>query len=145
MATDSTINGLPTATLPLTGSENIALDQSITTVKTTVLEIKKDRVFSINSSASITPDSDNYDYYKIKALAVNAVINLPNSVAPYDTQRLRLEISDVGVAKNLTFDAGYRKTLTLPTQTHPNRTIYLDMTFNSIAGTWDIIWWAETL
>jgi hypothetical protein len=145
MAADSTISSLPAATLPLTGNENVPFDQSGTTVFTTILQIKKDRVSEITTGASITPDSDNSDYYRVKELNINAVVNLPNSALPYTSQKLRLEINDNGVARTLTFDAAYRTTTTLPTQTHPTKTIYIDMIYNGSAGTWDIIWWAETL
>lgn len=98
-----------------------------------------ERVTSVASSATPTPNADTDDGYRLTALAVAAAFVTPTGT-PTDLQPMVISILDNGTIRALSFDAGYRVVgVVLPTTTVASKLIIIGMLYNSVAIKWDII------
>jgi len=100
------------------------------------------RVTTITSSATPTPNANTDDLYKITALASAALLTNPTGT-PTDGQALLIRIKDNGTARLLTFDTQYRFSTdqAAPTTTVLSKTIYLGFVWNSTDSKWDCLGW----
>lgn len=97
------------------------------------------RVQSTASSATPTPNADDYDMLKITALAADATFGAPTGT-PTEGQPFVIRIKDDGTARALAYNSIYRAIgLTLPTTTVIGKLIYLGMIYNSTSTKWDVI------
>jgi len=98
------------------------------------------RVTSITSSATPTPNSDTTDEYTITALAAAALLTNPTGT-PTEGQTLLVRIKDNGTARALTFDTLYRfsSDQPAPTTTVINKTLYMGFTYNFTDTKWDCL------
>ena len=97
------------------------------------------RIGSITSSATVTPDIDSCDVFLVTALAVGATISSPSGT-PTDGQKLIIRIKDNGTARSLSWNSVYRSVgVTLPANTTSNKTIYVGLMYNDAAGQWDCL------
>ncbi len=104
-----------------------------------------ERVGTVASSATPTPNADTDDEFTVTALAVNATFGAPTGT-PNNGQPLIIRIKDAGVAKTLTFNAIYRAIgVIFPTTTVAGKTIYLGFIWNSNDSKWDCVGTAEEL
>ena len=97
------------------------------------------RVFTVNTATSPTPDSDNYDVVAVTALASAAAWSAPSGT-PTHGQKLIIRIKDDGTARALTYNAIYRAVgATLPTTTVISKSLYLGFIYNSTDTKWDLV------
>lgn len=97
------------------------------------------RVTSVASSATPTPDADTTDLYLITALAAAAAFGAPTGT-PAQGQKLIIRIKDNGTARALSWNAIYRVIgTTLPLTTVISKTLYLGFMYNSTDTKWDLL------
>lgn len=98
------------------------------------------RVTTIASSATPTPNADTDDEYTITALAASALLTNTTGT-PTEGQSLLIRIKDNGTARALTFDTQYRFSIDLsaPTTTIINKTLYIAFIWNNIDSKWDCV------
>lgn len=96
------------------------------------------RVTTIASSATPTPNGDTSDVFTVTALAANATFGAPTGT-PVNCQPLTLRITDNGTARTLAWNAIYRSFYgaVLPYTTVINKTLYIELMWNSASSTWD--------
>lgn len=148
----------------LTGAELIEIVQSGASVKTTLddlpvsvataaaiasdvatingnLALKRNiipRSVGIASDANPTPNADTTDLFYVSLLAADAVINTPSGT-PHDGQLLTIRITSDATPRLLSFDPIYLfpSSITAPTTTVANETVYLDFIYNSLSSKWE--------
>jgi hypothetical protein len=98
------------------------------------------RINTIASSATPTPNGDTTDLYTITALAEEATIGAPTGT-PTNGQVLKIRIKDNGTARVLNWNAIYRASsdLALPATTVLSKTLYLGFIYNSTDTKWDLL------
>lgn len=97
------------------------------------------RVTSVASSATPTPDVSTTDQYNLTALAAAAAFGIPTGT-PTDGQKLIIRIKDNGTARALTWNAIYRAVgADLPSTTVISKTTYVGCIYNSADTKWDIV------
>lgn len=98
------------------------------------------RAFSTTSSATPTPDINNYDLYALTALAAAPTFGAPTGT-PLDGQGLMFRIKDNGTARALIYNAIYRAStdLALPSTTIISKTLYMGFIYNAADTKWDLI------
>lgn len=98
------------------------------------------RIVSIASSSTPTPNGDTTDIYELTALAVGATFGAPTGT-PNDGDKLIIRIKDNGTAQSLAWNAIYRfsSDLAAPTTTVISKTMYLGFIYNSADSKWDNI------
>lgn len=102
------------------------------------------RTVSISSNATITPTLDSSDVYEVSALATNATIAAPSGTLT-NNRKLLIKIKDNGTARTLNWNAIYRAiSVTLPTTTVINKTVYVGCIYNFADSTWDVLAVAQT-
>lgn len=125
------------------GSDNFTFDNGIvrkTKVQTLTNKTITQRVTTIVSSATPTPNADTTDEYTITALASAALLTNPTGT-PTEGQTLLVRIKDNGTARALTFDTLYRfsSNQPAPTTTVIGKTIYLGFVYNFDDTKWDCL------
>jgi len=96
-------------------------------------------ISSTTSAASITPDTDTYDTYKLTAQAAALSIVNPTGSA-YDMQELLIYIKDNGTARALSFGTIYSGIMSaLPTTTTAGKQMILYFVYNSTTVKWELI------
>ncbi len=94
------------------------------------------RTQSIVSSATIVPDSDQYDLIDVTALAVAASIAAPLGT-PVNGQRLLFRLLDNGVSHSLTWASAYISGgITLPGATTAGKVQHLGFFYDSNLSKW---------
>lgn len=131
------------------GINNWTFDAGIVRIsKTQTLTNKRitQRVTSITSSATPTPNADTDDEYVITALAAAAAFVTPSG-APTEGQTLLIRIKDNGTARALSFDSGYRFSTDqpAPTTTVIGKTMYLGFVYNFTDSKWDCLGWINNI
>ena len=102
-----------------------------------------ERVTTIASSATPTPDLDSDDLYIITALAEAATVWAP-TWTPLEWQKLIIRIKDNGTARALSWNAIFRAWDTaLPTTTVLSKTMYCWFIYNSTDTKWDLLWYND--
>lgn len=98
------------------------------------------RVTTITSSSTPTPNADTTDEYTITALAAAALLTNPTGT-PTEGQTLLVRIKDNGTARALTFDTLYRFSTDqpAPTTTVISKTMYLGFVYNFTDTKWDCL------
>jgi len=98
------------------------------------------RVTTITSSSTPTPNADTDDLFKVTALAAAALLTNPTGT-PTAGQTLLIRIKDNGTARALTFDTLYRfsSDQPAPTTTVINKTLYLGFVYNFDDTKWDCL------
>lgn len=126
--------------LTLTNSAQLAAKASLTGAETLTNKRITQRVVSITSSATPTPNADTTDEYTITALAASALLTNPTGT-PTEGQTLLVRIKDNGTARALSFDTLYRFSTDqpAPTTTVINKTLYLGFTYNFTDTKWDCL------
>lgn len=100
-------------------------------------QIEGVRSVGVASSATPTPNVDTTDLYFLSGLAENATFGAPTGTLT-DGRKLIIRIKDNGTARTLAWHAVYRAiTVTLPTVTIPNETLYLGLIYNAVDSKWD--------
>lgn len=114
---------------------------SVTSTNTVTLTNKRitQRLTTITSSSTPTPDSDASDMFTVTALAANATFAAPTGT-PTDGQTLLIRIKDNGTARTLAWNAAYRAgDIALPTTTVLSKTMYCQFIYNSADSKWDFV------
>ena len=94
---------------------------------------------TVASSATLTPNVDEYEQETITALSTALAINAPTGT-PSNGMKLVLRITDDGTGRGLTWNAIYQEIgVTLPTTTTANKTIYIGCIYNATATKWDVV------
>jgi len=89
------------------------------------------RVYSTTSTASPTPDIDNYECYELTALATAPTFAQPIGTG-FNFQSLIIRIKDNGTARALTWDASYvAGGVALPTTTVVSKILTLGFFYNT--------------
>jgi hypothetical protein len=101
----------------------------------------------VNSQTSTTSpwawNSDSYDQQQFTALA-NALTISADAGTPTDGQQAIFRFTDNGTARALTWTTGTSKSfrvmgVDLPTETIPNKTVYVGCIYNIAASRWDVV------
>lgn len=121
-------------------SAQLASKASLTGTETLTNKRITQRVSSITSSATPTPNADTDDEYTITALAAAALLTNPTGT-PTEGQSLLVRIKDNGTARALTFDTQYRfsSDQPAPTTTVIGKTLYMGFVWNSDDSKWDCL------
>lgn len=94
---------------------------------------------TVSSSATLTPNVDEYEQETITALSTALTIDAPTGT-PSNGLKLVLRITDDGTGRGLTWNAIYQEIgVTLPTTTTANKTIYVGLIYNATATKWDVV------
>jgi hypothetical protein len=97
------------------------------------------RVTTIASSATPTPNADTDDLYVITALGTATVFGAPTGT-PTEGQSLIIRIKDNAAARAITWNAIYRGIgVTLPTTTVVSKVLYVGFKYNASDTKWDAI------
>ena len=97
------------------------------------------RVRFITSSATPTPNIDDYDIIAITALAINTVFANPTGT-PAAGQILTLRIIDDGTPRTIGFGTAYSFLgVSNPGTTTANRTVYYQFEWNNSSSKWECI------
>jgi hypothetical protein len=97
------------------------------------------RVTSVASSATPTPDVSTTDQYNLTALAAAAAFGIPTGT-PTDGQKLIIRIKDNATARALTWNAIYRAIgVSLPSTTVISKTTYVGCIYNTADTKWDVV------
>lgn len=122
------------------GTDGYVLD--IQSGKVNKRNLRTPIVQSVTSATTITPVSEN-EVVVITAQAADFTIANPTGTWSQG-QPLKIRIKDNGVSRNITFGSDYRAIgVTLPTATTANKTIYIDIMYNSTATKWDVLYVAK--
>jgi len=104
-----------------------------------------ERVSTITSSITPTPNGDITDIFTITALAVWATIAAP-TWTPTNWQKLIIRIKDNATAQTLAWNAIYRAwDVALPTTTIISKTMYVWFIYNSNDIKWDLVAFLDNL
>lgn len=98
-------------------------------------------VSSITSSATPAINTDNCTQFEITAQAV-AITSMSSGLSgtPADGQKLILRIKDNGSPQTITWGSSWRAVgTTLPANTIPTGTIYVEAHYNSADSVWDVV------
>jgi hypothetical protein len=96
------------------------------------------RVGTVASSATPTINTDNFDLYRVTALAV-AVTSFTTNLTgtPVDGQRLIISITDNGTARAITWGAKFEaSTVALPTTTVISTRLDVEFVWNTVTAAW---------
>ena len=94
---------------------------------------------TVSSSATLTPNIDEYEQETITALSTALTINAPTGT-PSNGLKLVLRITDDGTGRALTWNAIFEVIgVTLPTTTTASKTIYVGLIYNATATKWDVV------
>jgi hypothetical protein len=97
------------------------------------------RVQSITSSATPTPNIDDYDVLEITALATGATFGAPTGT-PTNKQLFRIVIEDNGGAQTLAFNSIYRAgDITFPTTTIAGKKMILGIMYDAVDNKYDLV------
>lgn len=101
-------------------------------------ELYETRVISAVSTATLTPDVDNYDMADITAQAASLTIANPTGT-PSNGNGFVFRIKDNGTARGISFGTLYRGVgSALPTTTTLGKVMYFAMSYNSTDTKWDV-------
>lgn len=118
------------------------IDDGSDTQKVNMTALRKlfgtQRVQSIVSNASITPNVDLYDVVSITALAVNTTVNAPTGT-PIDFQTLTIRIKDDGFSKSIAWDSVFAG-VDLPTKTVASTTLTVSFVYDATLSKWSLSW-----
>lgn len=103
------------------------------------------RVGSTTSSATPTINTDNYDAYKITALAANITSMTTNlSGTPADFDNLIIRIKDDGNARTIAWGSSFEaKGVPLPETTVPNKVLTVGFLYDSATSKWGCVAMAQ--
>lgn len=97
------------------------------------------RILVDDTEATLTPNIDDYNYYRLTAQAGALSIAAPTGT-PNDGDGLLIEIQDNGTSRALTWNAIYEADsvygLALPTATVINKTHFLTFVWNDLKDKW---------
>jgi hypothetical protein len=96
-------------------------------------------VTTATTSASITPNVDNFDVFERSAQTVAFAVNAPSGT-PQDGQRIRFRMKDNGTGRALTWNAAFVGTfVALPATTIANKWMIVEFEYNAIDAVWQCI------
>lgn len=133
----------PSATASGTLTLPAATDQLIARATTDTLTNKRvtQRVVTLSSSTTFTPDGDNSDmtYMNMTGVAGTLTIAAPTGT-PTDGQKLILRIKTTN-AQTYSFNATYRfsTTTTAPTTLAAGKTDYIGLIWTAVDSKWDVV------
>jgi len=98
------------------------------------------RVYSTATTATLSPNVDNYDIFEITALAGNLTIN-DFSGTPTNGQRVMIRIRDNGTSRTITWLTNmFVARATIPSNvTRPNTWSYFVFQYHSDTSNWEVI------
>jgi len=99
------------------------------------------RVGSVASSATPTINTDNYDAYKITALATNITSFTTNlSGTPVDFQKLTIRILDNGTGRTVAWGTSFQAMgADLPTATTAGKVTTVGLVYDSVDSKWGCV------
>lgn len=138
-ATDTTLSRSAAGVLAVEGVDVPTISSTSTLTNKRVTP----RIGTVTGTSTITPAADSSDQYNVTALWVNATFAAPSGT-PTNGQRLTIRIKDDGSSHTLNWNAIYRAVgVTLPTATTANKTLYVDLVYNSADTKWDCVYVAK--
>lgn len=91
------------------------------------------------SVATLTPNINNNSLEQITAQAVNLTVSAPSG-SPVLGQKLIINITDDGTARNISWNAVYNViNVTLPITTTVNKSLYIGCIYNADTSQWDVV------
>lgn len=97
------------------------------------------RVVSVASSATPTPNADTTDVYELTALAATAAFANPSGT-PTHGQTMFIKIKDNGGAQTLSWDAHYVEIdVTLPLTTVTSKWLFIGMMYDANDVAWHVL------
>lgn len=128
---DNDINPSVTIPINLTGTNvNMAV---------TLANSLDTRTISATSTATLTPNVDNYDLFVLTAQASALTIANPTGT-PVNGNAFLIRIKDNGTARAITFGNKYRAIgSALPTTTTISKTLYIPVIYNSTDDKFDVL------
>lgn len=142
----TTITGLGTAAQSnagdfATSAQGALADSAIQPNTTQTLTNKRitQRVFTVGSTATLTPDADTVDMVAVTAQAVTLTIAAPTGT-PTDGQRLIVRIRDNGTSRTIAWNAAYQGYVgDLPAATFVGRSMLYEFLYNSTLTIWELL------
>lgn len=139
---NSTITGLPAATLPPTGNELIPLDQSGVTKKVSVTDLLyTPRVVAQTGGGNIFIDPTITDLYALTANANFVVRDMPAGV---EGQIVVLDVLGAS-AYTISYSSGYGYFVTAPTVLTPSKVMSMVFKYSNLAGQWLLYSYSEQI
>jgi type II secretory pathway pseudopilin PulG len=99
------------------------------------------RIYTIASTASLTPEIDTYDYFEITVLAAALTINNPSTSVPTGGEKMIIAITSDSSARALTYGTVYvaKGGVALPTTTVASKTTTLGFIYNAGLAKWNLV------
>jgi len=97
-------------------------------------------ITTIETTDNLIPSGEEkINVYFITNLQSDITINNPSG-SPQEGNKILIRIRDDGSAKSIFWDTAYNSSVVydLPNSTSPNKTLYLEFTYNSLTNTWDL-------
>jgi hypothetical protein len=111
-----------------------------TTTDTLTNKRKQPRVYTVASTATLTPEIASYDLFTITAQAASLTIANHSTSTPAAGEKMIIRIKDNATARAISFGTYYRAMgNALPTTTVVSKTLYLGFIWNSTDSKWDLI------
>jgi hypothetical protein len=135
------ITAITAKTAPANADELLIEDSAASFVKkaVTVGDLRKTRITSTASTATLTVDSSITDQSILTAQAAALTIASPTG-GPEDGQKLIIRLKDNATARAITWNAIFRAMgTTLPTTTVISKTVYIGCIYNSTDTKWDVV------
>lgn len=111
-----------------------------TTTDTLTNKRNQPRVYTVASTATLTPEIASYDLFTITAQAASVTIANHSASTPTAGEKMIIRIKDNGTARAISFGTYYRAMgNALPTTTVISKTLYLGFIWNSTDTKWDLI------
>jgi hypothetical protein len=140
-AADAKISALTAKAVP-DGADSVAIVNSADatkTYKTTIRGVTAQKLATVASSATPTPNADTTDFYTVTALAEAATFGAPTGT-PVQGQRLTIRIKDDGTARALGWNAIFVPVgVVKPSTTVISKLLYVFCIYNATSSQWDML------
>lgn len=116
---------------------------SITAGQTVTLTNKRitPRAYSTTSTATLTPETDTYDYFELTAQAANLTIANQSTTTPTAGEKMVIAITPDATPRTLAFGTAYvaKGGIALPTTTVASKTMTLGLIYNAGLAKWNLV------
>jgi len=139
---------LGTGTLKITTPTNTTTSvATIDAAQTLTNKRKQPRVNSQASTATLIPEIDTYDVFRITALAVALNIANHSTSTPVDGEQIKISILDNGTSRALTFGTNYvaKGGVIPPSTTLPGKNLTLILEWNANLSKYNLLFMAREL